>query len=66
MFNSLWFIVLLIYSHIVANFSLTYLKASPIGLKHSATCKFCLTLSMKKLYKAKGVGSILRPCENQT
>ena len=41
-------------------------NASPIGLIANTMCKFRRTRSVKKLYMASGVESILRPCKSNT
>ena len=43
------------------NILIRLLKASPMGLIANTTCRLALTRSMKKLYMASGVDSILRP-----
>ena len=43
------------------NILIRLLKASPMGLIANTTCRLARTRSMKKLYMASGVDSILRP-----
>ena len=43
------------------NILIRLLKASPMGLIANTTCRLARTRSMKKLYIASGVDSILRP-----
>ena len=47
------------------NIRIRLLKASPIGLIANTTWRFARTRSIKKLYIASGVASILRPCKKK-